>query len=81
MHHLLIWAGSAQPTVSMYHANKASVEYPQRKEKHLLIHLSWNQYTENTNPSDVSNLLYQFQKMSLKKTFLLYFYHAFVPLT
>jgi hypothetical protein len=54
MHHLLIWAGSAQPTVSMHHANKASVQYTQRKEKHLLIHLSWSQYTVNTNSSEVS---------------------------
>ena len=60
MHHLLMWAGSAQPTVSMYHANKASVEYTQRKEKHLLIHLSWIQYAGNTNPSDVS-ILYWWQ--------------------
>jgi hypothetical protein len=27
-----MWAGSAQPTVSIYHANKASVEYTERTE-------------------------------------------------
>ena len=77
MHHLLMWAGSAQPTVSMYHANKASVEYTQRKEKHLLIHLSWTQYTGTTHPRDVS-ILYWWQRWDLYPLYMSTEYSYFI---
>jgi hypothetical protein len=53
---MLMWAGSAQPTVSMYHANKVSFEYTERTTPVELFCLGVI-ITENTNSSEVYSLL------------------------
>jgi hypothetical protein len=49
-------AGSAQPTVSMYHGNKASVEYTERTEALVELFCLGVIITENTNSSKVYTL-------------------------
>jgi hypothetical protein len=52
-----MWAGSAQPTVSMYHANKASVEYTERTETLVELFYIGVIITENTNSSEFTSYI------------------------